>query len=351
MIPLVVGTTKGASAPHFKYRVGVYCDAADTPVPVVGMDTFPTAAELAELTEHADPSRVLVLQRVLPDPEALGRLRRAFAAVVFDFDDAIYATPPHVGGSRAVAAAKSSLRLLTRGSARASSRSRPARTLLPNVDLCVAGNSILAGFAERHGAPRVQVIPTTVEPLAAAPEKPARPTVVWTGVPANLQYLSLIARPLERLRSEIEFDLTVVSQRPWADAPIPARFVEWSEAAQREALAGATLGVSPLTDDAWTRGKCAHRSLVFGAHGLPTVATPVGITDQVVVHGQTGFLARTDEEWVEGMRACLSDRERAAELGRRALEHVTNGYAHEVGVRLWERALESVAASRVGVAL
>ena len=345
MVELVVATTKGPAAPSFKYRVGAYCEKAEAPVPVLAVEPFPSRAEIAELEAHADGSAVLVLQRVLPSVDQARRLRSLFAAVVLDFDDAIYASPPRVGGSRAVAAAQVARRVVTRGSTWASSRSRPLRRLLPHVDLCVAGNSILGEFAAANGAPRVEVIPTTVEPLATAPEKPLRPGVAWVGMPANLQYLNLIARPLEQLHGEIGFDMTIVTEsgRRWDEAPIPVRYVGWTEQAQREVLTGSTVGVSPLTDDPWTRGKCAHRSIVFAAHGLPAVATPVGMTDQVVLDGRTGVLARTEQEWTEGLRSFLEDRERAAEAGRLALAHVTAHYSHEAGIRCWEEVLRSVA--------
>jgi len=120
--------------------------------------------------------------------------------------------------------------------------------------------------------------------------------------------------------------------------------VPWSQQAEHEALSSATVGLAPLTDDPFSRGKCQYRSLLFGGHGLPTVASPVGIMDRIVVHGETGFLARTDDEWLEGLRSCLSQPALAEELGAKALDRVRTSYSHQVGVERWTKLLNELAA-------
>jgi hypothetical protein len=276
---------------------------------------------------------------VLPNRDGLAALRQGFARLAFDFDDAIYAAPPELGASPALRLLKRARRLALRGSTAASSRRRPLQRVLGTVDLCVAGNAVLAAFARRH-AKQVIEIPTTVEPVAQLPERrPQPPVLVWLGLPDNLQYLDLIRRPLERLSREHEFRLRIVSSATWSRAPTEVEFVQWTPAAAREALVASTAGLAPLTDDPWTRGKCAFRSIQYGGHGLPAVATPVGITDQVVLHGKTGFLARSEQEWVEALRALLTRPGLAHALGAAALAHVRSRYSDGVAVRAWREAL------------
>jgi hypothetical protein len=286
---------------------------------------------------------VLVLQRVLPAREDMRRLRDVFDRIVFDIDDAIYAVPPQVGEARHILLTKNALRAAVRGSPRASSRRKPLIRTLRSVDVCVAGNSVLSGFACRF-APRVVAIPTAVDPVAAAPrERPDTPVLVWLGLPDNLQYLDLIRAPLARLVSSTDLVLRIVSGRTWSDAPLPVEFVPFSEEAADKALLTATAGLSPLTDDPWTRGKCAMRAVQYGGHGLAAVASPVGITDQVVRPGRTGFLPRSSDEWLAAMRLLVSDRDKATEMGVRALDHIRRSFSNTLALERWVAVLEETA--------
>jgi glycosyltransferase involved in cell wall biosynthesis len=271
-------------------------------------------------------------------------LRGAYDAIVFDFDDAIYAAMPDIRGSWPKLAAKRLLRLAARGSTTASSRRRPLTKVLREVDVCVVGNEVLARFARRY-ARRVVEIPSTVDPIETPPTgRPEPPVLVWTGVAGNRQYLELVREPLTRLARERDFKLRIVCSRNWDDPPVEVEFVPWSQQAEHEALLSASVGIAPVTDDPFSRGKCQYRSLLFGGHGLPTVASPVGIMDQIVVHGETGFLARSDDEWLEGLRSCLAEPALAAELGATALERVRASYSHQVGLERWTRLFDELAA-------
>jgi hypothetical protein len=340
---IVVGTTGGVEFPPTKYRLGPLAQAGFWPVDVITAQTFPEEDDIDDLLTAGGHGAVLVLQRVLPAAAAMRRLRASYEAVVFDFDDAIYAASPDARASVWRHAAKGALRLAVRGSTTASSRRRPLTSVLRQVDVCVAGNEILAGFARRY-ARRVVEIPSTVDPIESAPiEKPDPPIFVWTGVAANQQYLEVVRGPLEQLTRRLDFKLRIVCSQSWEDAPIDVEFVPWSPEAEREALLTSTVGLAPLTDDPFSRGKCQYRSIVFGGHGLATVASPIGIMDQIVVHGETGFLAHSDDEWLTALQLCAAEPRLAAQLGAKALERIRATYSHQVGLELWTRLFNELA--------
>jgi hypothetical protein len=340
---IVVGTTGGADLPHMKYRLGPLVREGVWPVEVIAAETFPGQTDIEALLTAGGPGSVLALQRVLPSVPDMKRLRSTYDAIVFDFDDAIYAAMPDVRASALQQAAKGVLRLAARGSATASSRKRPLVKVLGLVDACVAGNSILAGFACRYAA-RVVEIPSTVEPVESPPvTRPDPPVLVWTGVAGNRQYLELLRKPLEQLAGEVEFKLRVVCSQPWEDPPVDVEFVRWSPEAERAALMTSTVGLAPLTDDPFSRGKCQYRSVVFGGHGLPTVASPVGIMDTIIAHGETGFLARSGDEWLGALRRLVTDPRLVAELGARALERIRVHYSHAVGIERWRSVFNELA--------
>lgn len=334
LVAAAPGGSEGASA---RYRLGPVAKAGRWPVEVLPAANFPTPAQVDSLLDRADAHAVLVLQRILPSREQMRALRRAYRRVVFDFDDALYAVPPRVGQRTLGGLPKRLVRLAVRGSTDASARARPLARVLGEVDLSVAGNEILADYARRH-AREVAVIPTTVDPLDRPPEAPRERVVVWLGLPDNLQYLEPLVPVLEQLGAPVR----IVSSQPWTRRGLQTEFVRWSPDSARDALASASVGIAPLTDSAWTRGKCALRAIQYAAHALPVVASPVGISDGVVVEGATGYLARTPDDWLSALRSLLRDPERAHEMGAAGLEHVRARYSDEVAVRRWHEVLESL---------
>lgn len=339
---VVVASPGGRDGPSARYRLGPLADANLWPVDFYSAGSFPTRGQFEAVFSARSPSAALLLQRVMPSDEELRLLRESFKAIVFDLDDAIYAVPPDLRGSRAVAAGKGLARLVMRGSPTASARKRPLVRTLEGVDVAVVGNDILGTFVRRYASHVVEV-PTTVEPVTApSATSPNPPVVVWMGLPDNMQFLEIVRRALERLREDLHFVLRIVSSKEWSNAPFPVEFVRWSEGASRGALLSSTVGIAPLCDDPWTRGKCALRSIQYGGHALPTVASPVGITERVVLHGKTGYLATTEEEWMDALRILLARPEQASTMGAAALDHVRASYSNDVAVARWSEVIASV---------
>ena len=101
---------------------------------------------------------------------------------------------------------------------------------------------------------------------------------------------------------------------------IPVENVPWTPVVEAEALDGMHVGVAPLPDDAWTRGKCGLKVVQMLARGRPVVASPVGVQAEQVRHGETGFLASTSEELVDALTTLFADDALRARLGAAARE-------------------------------
>ena len=180
---------------------------------------------------------------------------------IFDFDDAIYLRHPE-----------------------------KIAAICARASRVVVGNETLAAFARKH-TDRVSVVPTAIDTARYTPGPRDGKTVVWTGSAENLKYLAAI-------RSRIAQPLRVVCNRK---PDFPCEFIPWSPATEVEALRTAAVGIMPLPDEEWTRGKCGFKLLQYMACGLPAVASPVGVNADIV--GDTGVIG---EDWEAGIAKALS---------------------------------------------
>jgi glycosyltransferase involved in cell wall biosynthesis len=164
------------------------------------------------------------------------------------------------------------------------------------------------------------------------------PTVVWIGSPENLIYLEMIRPALARLsvRHPTLKMRVICSQFPlWPEINVES--IAWSSASEAGSLAAAHIGVMPLTDDAWSRGKCAFKLLQYMAAGLPCVASPVGANTEAVIDGVNGFHARTVDDWERSLQSLIESPELRARFGANGRAHVESRYAMR---RYQERYLE-----------
>ena len=120
----------------------------------------------------------------------------------------------------------------------------------------------------------------------------------------------------------------------------------WSEANEAADLAGADIGISWVPDDPWSRGKCGLKLLQYMAAGLPVVANPVGVQSQMVRHGENGFLAATDDEWIEAIELLAGDPALRRRMGQAGRALVDANYSVEAGARLWLSLLNRIGVQR-----
>jgi glycosyltransferase involved in cell wall biosynthesis len=194
-----------------------------------------------------------------------------------------------------------------------------------------SGNEHLAAFARRH-APRVTVIPSTIDTVqyGIRPRPPsARPVIGWTGSATTLPYLAAILPALRRLRARMDFELRVIGGH-LDDADLAITNVAWSAATEIEDLRAIDIGLMPLADDEWARGKCGMKALQYMALGIPPVVSPVGVNTTIVRHGVNGVLATMDDEWVARLEELGRDPALRARLGGEARRTVETEYSAAV---------------------
>ncbi|MEQ8338508.1 MAG: glycosyltransferase [Cyclobacteriaceae bacterium] len=194
------------------------------------------------------------------------------------------------------------------------------------------GNAYLADFASEYNE-NVVVIPTVVDTEVHFKEvrnqsdyvktpsdkksEVRRLIIGWTGSHSTLQYLDMILPSLQKLEEEIDFTFRVIANK---DPQLPLKnysFLPWNKETEIEDLATIDIGVMPLPDDEWAKGKCGFKLIQYLALEIPAVASPVGVNTDIIQHGQTGFLANSPEEWTASLKTLLQDPSLSAEMGKK----------------------------------
>ena len=191
-----------------------------------------------------------------------------------------------------------------------------ARHLARHADLVIVGNNWLAGEWRRWNA-NVEVLPTAVDTDGYDPRPfPERPVIGWIGSFGNLRYLEGIAPALAEIARRFpEVSIAVCSERPPTLPGLPVRWVPFSPAAEDDFLASLTIGLMPLDDGPWERGKCSFKMLQYMAAGRPCVVSPVGMNNDVLAQAMCGLAARTTADWVAAVSSLLTDRAGAEQFG------------------------------------
>lgn len=199
--------------------------------------------------------------------------------------------------------------------------------------LVVAGNEYLAGRARAAGARRVETVPTVVDLARYKPAQPDEhvPLVIgWIGSPSTAHYLAAVAPVMELLSLEfgVRFVAVGISEESVSDLPVEAK--PWSEEGEVQSIREFDIGIMPVPDSPFERGKCGYKLIQYMACGLPVVASPVGVNKQIVVHGANGFLADDLDQWEQALRELLSDHDLRRRMGSDGRERMEKWYSLQV---------------------
>jgi glycosyltransferase involved in cell wall biosynthesis len=208
--------------------------------------------------------------------------------------------------------------------------------LMRHAAIVVAGNDTVAAYARDIGARRVEIIYSAVD-CSRFPNptgEPERFTVGWIGTPLTAaQSLPLIAQPLQKFLSETGAVCRLFGVDRKQFPELVADRLPWSEAGEVDFLSGLSLGLCPLADSAWTRGKSGYKIIQYMAAGKPVLASPVGIAGQLVEPGRSGFLCKTESEWHAGLMELYRNHEARQAMGRRARELAVSRYDSAIAAR------------------
>lgn len=214
--------------------------------------------------------------------------------------------------------------------------------LMRSAAMICAGNEYLAERARQAGAKHVEVIPTVVDldryPVPGGNQtirsEDEIPCVGWIGQQSTAAFLLPYKKLFERLVQEGVARFSSIGIDTSAMG-LTMESLTWHEDTEVADILGFDIGIMPLSDGPFERGKCGYKLIQYMACGLPVVASPVGVNCEIVEHGVNGFLAETPEEWEAALRTLLSDPELRKRMGKAGREKVERQYSLQVtGPRL-----------------
>ena len=273
------------------------------------------------LAAAREADAVVVLRRA-PGWWYARSLRKASRLLVFDLDDAIFL--PRSG-------------LFSR---------RPARfrNMVKRCDQVWAGNSYLASAALRFNS-QVSLVPTSIEIERYQPvsdKSPDRVVLVWIGSRSTRKYLTDILPALEKACSGCStLRLRVIADFALQSDVLPIENVAWSRETEAVALASANIGIAPMRDDPWTRGKCGLKVLQYMASGLPVITAPAGVNRDLVEPGVTGLHATSTQQWVDAIHTLVHDSAMMASMGTAGRQRCESGYTLQQTFRILLHDLEN----------
>ncbi len=238
------------------------------------------------------------------------------APVVYDFDDAIWIRATSVANAR-FAWLKNVAKV-------------PRIAVLAHT--VVAGNEYLAAWARGHSR-NVVVVPTCVDTEVFRPTS-ARPsgavvTIGWNGSPSTVAHLTPLLPVLERVKARFgdAVRLRVMGDPSFAHPPLDLRGEAWTPESELALLREMDVGLMPLPDDEWTRGKCGLKGLVSMAMGAASVMSPVGVNPAIVRDGVNGFLPASDDEWFDVLCRLVDNRALRARVGAAGRQTAVDDYS------------------------
>ncbi|NTW51416.1 MAG: glycosyltransferase family 4 protein [Chlorobiaceae bacterium] len=242
--------------------------------------------------------------------------------LIYDFDDAIYSTGSHTSGH-----VKPS---------HAGSRQTVKRLhhVLEKSCLVFAGSPELVEYSRRHNASDVELVPTALEmPLwNPQPRDPLVPIRIgWIGVSSNMLYLELADQAAVQVQERYpDVVFSLMSGEPPTGLKTKWEFVPWSKESQEPWLRSLDIGIMPLTDDQWSRGKCAFKLLQYMSYGKPVIASAVGANLDAVRHGKSGYLVSTPEEWFRAFESLITYPELRCAMGEESFRLFSGEYDRKI---------------------
>ena len=304
----------------FRQRIAVYLDILRASGIDCRVEQLPQwIISRRRLFMQANDFDAVFFHKKILNPFDAYYLRKYAKKLIYDFDDAIMFDDKHP----------------ERPHHKRQTSFRRTATL---ADLVIAGNFYLAEYARRFN-PNVEILPTGLDTKAynttTKKAGDGKIRLVWIGSRPTLPHLKQISPALEEIGSRFDNVVLIIISDEFFDLQnIPVEKRPWSLETEVTELAKSDIGLAPLTDNNFTRGKCGFKILQYQAAGLPVVASPVGVNAELVRDGLNGFLAVTIDDWIEKISSLIANEQHRIQMGLAARQSVAHFDLNALAPRL-----------------
>jgi glycosyltransferase involved in cell wall biosynthesis len=211
-------------------------------------------------------------------------------------------------------------------------------------DKIIVGNEYLAQYAKKFNQ-NVHIIPTTIDTdvhkTCIKKHDSVFLTIGWTGTLTTLKQLELFLPVLKNLKQKYNFNFLIISnEKPQFD--IDFQYIEWSAEKEVDDLCNIDIGIMPLPNDEWAKGKCGLKGLQYMALEIPTVMSAVGVNTEIIQDGKNGLLARNNTEWIEKLSLLINNKDLRNKLGKEGRKTVETKYSVKANKEKYKKIIDSL---------
>jgi glycosyltransferase involved in cell wall biosynthesis len=250
------------------------------------------------------------------------RFARSKAKLIFDFDDSIWLEN--------VSEANKKLAFLKNAS--------KTGKIISLCDLIFAGNQYLADYAAKFNK-NISIIPTTIDTDIYIPEKKTTGKemvcIGWSGSITTIQHFATAISTLKRVKDKYgkRVSFKIIGDKNYYCAELDTKGDAWVAATEIEDLSQIDIGIMPLPDDEWAKGKCGLKGLQYMALEIPTLMSPVGVNTEIIQNAVNGYLPNTEDEWVDVLSNLIENKELRERIGKAGRQTVIDKYS----VKAWRQ--------------
>jgi glycosyltransferase involved in cell wall biosynthesis len=246
------------------------------------------------------------------------RFSRSKAKTIYDFDDAIWLLK--------VSDANKKLAFMKNAG------KTPA--IIGLADLVFVGNQYLADYASTFNK-NIAIIPTTIDTSVYVPQPAtgAKKSICigWSGSITTIRHFAIAIPVLKKIREKFgdRVSFKIIGDKDYYCTELDTKGDAWVAATEIEDLSKIDIGIMPLPDDDWAKGKCGLKGLQYMALEIPTLMSPVGVNKEIIQHGINGYLPKTEEEWVTHLTDLIENKALREKIGKAGRQTVIDKYSVE----------------------
>lgn len=259
------------------------------------------------------------------------RIKKSKAKFIFDFDDSIW------------------LMDTSEGNRKFEWMKNPEKTArnIRYADMVFAGNAYLADYA-RHYNKNIRIIPTTIDTDVYKPQgresDPQKIVIGWSGSITTIKHFEFAIDFLKQIKAKYgnRVEIKVIGDGTYENVELGVKGLPWIAAKELGDLNSFDIGIMPLPDDEWAKGKCGLKGLQYMALEIPTIMSPVGVNTEIIEQGKNGFLATGTKQWVECLEQLIESTSLRERMGKEARKTVEERYSVKSQQQNYLRAFNEV---------